>query len=136
MFYLNLIPWMHLHRREVESFERDGSQVSIGLDGDCRIEIDEDKKTYRVAVAGAGVADEAGVFCPMDADRICFYSVAARELSAAWPASWKEADAAAVALSTGKRDPVTFKVQGGRVTVSVAAQQPVILYRDRKLARL
>ncbi|MGB7266468.1 MAG: endo-alpha-N-acetylgalactosaminidase family protein [Terracidiphilus sp.] len=136
VFYLNLIPWMHLHRCEVQSFARDGAQVSIGLDGDCRIVIDDEKKTYRVVLGGADAADEAGVFCPLDADRLCFYSATARELSAAWPAGWKEADAAAVALSIGKRDPVKFKVQGGRATVSVAAQQPVILYRNRNLARV
>ncbi len=136
LFYLNLIPWMHLHQREVESFARDGERVKIGLENNCRIEIDNGKKTYRVAVSGADVADESGVFCPMDADRLCFYSVAARKLSAAWPAGWKEAEAAAVALSIGKRDPVQFHVREGHVNVSVTAQQPVILYRNRKLARI
>jgi len=41
-----------------------------------------------------------------------------------------------VALSIGKRDPVPFKVQNGHVNVNVAAQQPVVLYRSRKLARV
>jgi hypothetical protein len=135
VFYLNLVPWMHLHQREVESFERAGEHVTIGLEGNCRIEIDAEKRVYRVAMDGAGVADEQGVFGPMDADRLCFYSVTPRELSAAWPAAWNESDAAAVALSVGKRQAVPFRVQAGRVTVSVAAQQPVIVYRDRSLAR-
>lgn len=135
-FYLNLVPWMHLHQRELESFQRDGESVTIGLEGNCRIAIDNGAKTYRVQLDGADVASEDAVFCPMDADRICFYALTARELSAAWPAGWNAADAAAVALSIGKRDPVAFKVQDGRVTVNVAAQQPVILYRNRKMARV
>ena len=51
----------------------------------------------------------------MDADRICFYSLTSQELSAAWPAGWNPADAVAVVLSIGKRDPVAFKVLDGRV---------------------
>ncbi len=136
VFYLNLIPWMHLHQREIESFTRDGDQVTIGLEGNCRIVIDNGAKTYRVQLGGADVASEEAVYCPMDADRICFYALTARELSAAWPAGWNAKEAAAVALSIGKRDPVAFKVQDGRVTVNVAAQQPVILYRSGKKARV
>jgi len=136
VFYLNLIPWMHLHRREIESFDRNGEQVTIGLEGNCRIAIDNAAKTYRVSLDGADIANEDAVFCPMDADRICFYALTARELSAAWPTEWKEDEAVAVALSIGKRDPVSFKVANGRATVNVAAQQPVILYRSHHMARV
>ncbi len=136
VFYLNLVPWMHLHQKEIESFERDGDKVTIGLKGNCSIAIDNGAKTYRVNLSGVDVASEDAVFCPMDADRICFYALTARELSAGWPAGWNPADALAVALSIGKRDPVEFKMLDRSVTVNVAAQQPVILYRNRKLARV
>jgi hypothetical protein len=134
-FYLSLVPWMHLHQREIESFERDGGKVTIGLEGNCRIEIDESAKTYRVNLDGADVASEDAVFCPMGGDRICFYALTARELTAAWPEGWNADEAGAAALSIGKRDPVAFKVHDGRVTVNVAAQQPVILYRSRQTMR-
>ena len=134
VFYLNTVPWMHLHRREIESFEREGERVVIGLEGNSRIEIDEEKKTYRVVLDGFDVANQESVFCPMDADRLCFYSLTAQELSAAWPPGWKAAEAAAVTLSPGKRNPVAFELRDGRVTVKVSAQQPVILYRQAKPA--
>ena len=136
VFYLNLIPWMHLHRKEIESFTRNEDQVTIGLEGSCSIAIDNGAKTYRVHLNGVDVASEDAVYCPMDADRICFYALTARELSAAWPAGWNPADAIAVALSIGKRDPVAFKMLDRSVSVNVPAQQPVILYRSRKLARV
>jgi Endo-alpha-N-acetylgalactosaminidase len=135
-FYLNLIPWIQLHQREIQTFDRSGDRVTIGLEGNCRIEIDNRAKTYRVVLDGADVASEDAVFCPMDADRICFYALTARELSAAWPSGWNAAEAAAVALSIGKREPVPFTAHDQRVTVNVAAQQPVILYRNRKMARV
>ena len=136
VFYLNLLPWMHLHQREIEKFERSGDKVTIGLEGNCRIEIDNGAKTYHVFLDGTDVASEDAVFCPMGADRICFYALTARELSAAWPSGWNAAEAAAAALSIGKRDSVPIKVQNDRVTVNVAAQQPVIVYRSRKMARV
>ena len=136
VFYLNVIPWMHLHQREIESFKREGERVTIGLQGNCLIEIDSAKATYRVVIEGKEAADQRGTFCPMDQDRLCFYSVTARELGAAWPAGWKESGAVAVALSIGNRQTVPFHVQAGRVTVQAAAQQPIILYRNRKLARV
>lgn len=136
IFYLNLIPWMHLHQLEIESFERSDDRVSIGYGNGTRIEIDMEKKSYRVVLDGVDVADQEAVFCPMDADRLCFYSLTARELSAPWPKGWKGHEVASIALSIGKREPVPFRVLAGQVSLSVAAQQPVILYRNRKLARL
>jgi len=134
-FYLNFIPWMRLHQKELVSFERSGDNVTIGLEGNSRIQLDEGAKTYRVTLDGAEVASEDAVFCPMDAGRICFYALTARTLSAAWPNGWKAGEAAAVALSVGKREPVSFKVEDGRVTLNVTAQQPVILYRSQAMAR-
>ena len=110
--------------------------MKIGLEGNCHIAIDNGAKTYRVSLGGVDVASEDAVFCPMDADRICFYSLKAGDLSAAWPAGWNPADAVAVALSIGKRDPFEFKMLNRSVTVNVAAQQPVILYRNRNMARI
>jgi hypothetical protein len=136
VFYLIMVPWLQLNGREISSFHRDGQQVTVGFDGDSRIAIDGDKKSYRLVLGGADVASEESFFGPLDADRLCFYSLRAQELSATWPAGWSQTEAAAVALSVGKREPAAFKLRDGRVLVSVAAQQPVILYRHRKLSRL
>ncbi|MDE3150489.1 MAG: hypothetical protein KGL37_13550, partial [Acidobacteriota bacterium] len=96
VFYLTIVPWLHLHQREIETFVRDGERTVTGLQGNSRIEIDWGKKTCRVVIDGASAANEEAVFCPMGADRLCFYSLRAQELSAAWPAGWNQAEAAAV----------------------------------------
>ena len=136
VFYLIMVPWLHLHRREIESFHREDQQVAIGYEGGARAEIDNDKKTYRVLLGGDEIANEQSVFAPLNGDRLCFYSLNAQELNAPIPAGWNESEAAAAALSIGQRQPVPFKVGDGRVHITVAAQQPVILYRTRKLSRL
>ena len=136
MYYLIMVPWLHLHQREVESFVRDGDRTETGYEGDTRVEIDWGKKTYRVVLDGNDVATEEAVFCPLDGERMCFYSTRAQELAAAWPKGWNKDEAAAAVLSIGKREKAAFTVEGGKVKLNVPERQPVILYRNRTSARL
>jgi hypothetical protein len=136
VYYLIMVPWLHLHGREITSFHRDGQQVAIGYEGGSRVEIDNGNKTYRILHGGEAIADQESIFASLDDDRLCFYSLRARELSAPWPSGWNESEAAAASLSAGQRERASFKVRDGRVHVTVDAQQPVIIYRSRKLSRL
>jgi hypothetical protein len=136
MYYLIMVPWLHLHEREVRAFVRDGKRTSTAYEGDTRVEIDWGGQTYSVILEGEEVANQDAVFCPLDANRICFYSTRAQQLTAAWPEDWSHSAATAVTLSVGKREPAKFNVKDGRITVEVAAQQPVILYRTRAQARV
>jgi hypothetical protein len=135
-YYLIMVPWLHLHGREIDSFERDGERVRINLEGNHRIEIDNEAKGYRVALAGVEAANQDAVYCKLDADRMCFYSVRAQELSAAWPTGWNAKEAVAVRLSLQKREQVAFRIDSGRVRIAVEERQPVILYRNHAFARL
>lgn len=136
MYYLIMIPWLHLHQREIRAFIRDGHRTSTAYEGDTRVEIDWAGQTYRVTLEGNEVASQDAVYCPLDANRICFYSTRAQQLTAAWPEGWSASVAAAAVLSAGKRERAKFSVKAGRVTVEVPAQQPVILYRSRLHARV
>jgi hypothetical protein len=135
-YYLIMVPWLHLAGHEIESFERDGERARIDLEGNHRIEIDNEAKKYRVMLAGVEAADQDATYCKLDADRMCFYSLRAQELSVAWPAGWNAQEAVAVGLSLQKREQVVFRVDSGILRITVAERQPVILYRNRALARL
>lgn len=136
MYYLIMVPWLHLHQREVLAFIHDGQRTSTAYEGDTRVEIDWAGRFYRVMLDGSEVANQDAVYCPLDSNRVCFYSTYAQQLTAAWPEGWSRSEAAAVALSVGKREPAKFNVQAGRVTVEAPAQQPIILYRTRAMARI
>jgi hypothetical protein len=43
---------------------------------------------------------------------------------------------AAVALSTDKRRPAEFHVDGNQIKVAAGAQQPIMVYRKKEAARL
>lgn len=135
-WYLGLLPWFHLHKLQIESFQRDGDRVTIGMENNSHATIDWANKTYVVVLNGTEIARHDSVFCPFGEDRIAFYSLTPQTLRAPLPAQWNAHELAAVALSVGTRSTADFHISNGAIEVSTKAQQPVIVYRDKSLSRL
>jgi hypothetical protein len=135
-WYLGLLPWFHLHNLNIESFDRDGDRVTIGMEGNSHIVLDWAKKSYSVVINGVEVARDDSTFCPVEKDKIAFYTLAPRTLTAALPVGWKAEEMAAVTLSTNNRSPADFHVDGNQIKVSAMAQQPIMVYRKKEAARL
>jgi hypothetical protein len=135
-WYLDLLPWFHLHTLNIESFDREGDRVTIGMEGNSHIVLDWAKKSYSVVLNGVEVARDDSTFCPVGDDKIAFYSLAQQTLTATLPAGWNAGEMAAAALSTDKRTPVDFHVDGNQIKVATKAQQPVMVYRKKEAARL
>ncbi len=140
LFYLWLLPWCELHMRNIESFTRDGDRTIIGLEGNSSIEIDWTTQAHTIKLDGNEVARTGQAACPMGKDRIAFYSTDPRVLRTTLPEEWNPADIAAVTIAPNRtptqRGAAQFKLIDRTVEVSVTAQQPVILYRDKRNARL
>jgi hypothetical protein len=100
------------------------------------IVLDWSKKSYGIVLNGVEVARNDSTFCPVDKDKIAFYALAPQTLTAALPAGWKAEEMVAVALSTDKRLPVDFRVDGNQIKVSANAQQPIMVYRKKEAAGL
>jgi len=130
IFYLLMVPWFRLHSLNIESFDRDGDRVTIGLENNATIELNDSQQTYSVKLDSLEVAREGSTFCPLDQDRIAFYCFNAAELAAALPAGWDRTKIAAVALDAEKPERTTVVVRDGKIRVKVAARRPVIVYRD------
>jgi hypothetical protein len=134
-YYLMWVPWFKLNHRNVESFRRDGDRTVIGLEGNSHVDLDWANKTYSVTLDGAEIARDGSTFCPLDGERIALYSSDAKELSASLPRGWEPKNIAAIALSVEKPQPLELKVESGKVTAAVPAQQPVIIYREGDKAK-
>lgn len=135
-WYLDLLPWFHLHHLNIESFDRKGDQVTIDLEGNSYMVLDWAKKSYRIVLNGVEVARDDSTFCPVDNGKIAFYTLAAQTLTATLPAGWKAEEMAAVSLSSDKRTRVDFHVDRNQIRVSASPQQPVMIYRNKEAARL
>jgi hypothetical protein len=136
IFYLWLLPWFELHLLNIESFTRDGDKVAISLEGNSSIEIDWAQKSHRITLRGQEVARTGQATCPMGKDRMAFYSSKAQTLTAKIPEEWGTANSGAVAISLNGRREVPHRMNRNFVEVSVEAQEPVILYRDKAKMRL
>jgi hypothetical protein len=134
LYYLNLLPWHNVNRRNIESFQRDGEKTIIGLEGNSKIELDWAAKTYSVVVDGIEIARDLATFCQLDSDRIAFYAQTQRELSAPLPKGWKATEISALALSPEKAEPFAVRVADGRIRVSIPERQPVIVYKTHAKA--
>ncbi|MGH9353197.1 MAG: endo-alpha-N-acetylgalactosaminidase family protein [Terriglobia bacterium] len=128
--YLMMLPWFKVHAREIESFNRAGETTTIGLEGNSRIDLDWQNKTYSVNADGAEIARDGNTFCPVDGERIAFYSLTGKDLSAPLPHGWDEVKIAGAVLSIDKPSGIKVAVERRTITVTVPPRQPVMVYRD------
>jgi hypothetical protein len=129
-FYLMTLPWFRLSRRNIESFRREGERTVIGLEGGAVIDIDWSRKTYVVTDGGVEITRDQTTTCPLDGDRIAFYSVEEKELAAPLPAGWDAARVTAFALSTSGRQALAVRVESGQIRIAVPARTAVVAYRN------
>ena len=131
LFYLLMVPWSKLQSRNIEGFRREGERTIIELEGNALLDLDWKNKTYSVKLGGVEIARDGSTFCLLDQERIAFYSVVAKELSAPVPSSWTQGQIAARLLSKERPHEMDVTTNEGKVTVAVPPQQPVIVYRKR-----
>jgi hypothetical protein len=131
LFYLYAVPWFRLRGRRLETFRREGSRSLLGLEGGSRVEIDPDTLAYLVVVEGTTVARDGSTFCPLDDERIAFYSRSEQELVAELPPTWRESDVVGLVLSADEPQELPVIAAAGSVRVRVPSRRPVMVYRDR-----
>ena len=134
MYYLMMLPWFHLHGRDIVSFRREGERTFIGLEGNSSIEIDWARDAYTATVDGVEITRDSAIFCPLDDRRIAFYSISPRELARPLPSGWDPTLVTASALSTEGRKRAEVEVKNDMLTVAVKPREPVIVYRDAERA--
>jgi len=134
-FYLIMVPWFQLHARHIESFRREGERTVIGVEDNAVIDIDWNAKAYTASLDGSPICSEAGTFCPLDNDRIAFYSLTAQELTANLPRGWQASEVRASKLSANGAEEFQISVDGSRVKARVEARIPVIAYRNDAVRR-
>lgn len=133
-YYLSVLPWMKVHARDIESFRHTGYRSEIGLGDRSKITMNWIDGRYSVVVDGIAIAANDATFCPIDKDRVAFYSRDAKTLIAELPAGWTHGELAGRALYSDRRETVAVHSKDGKIEVAVPAGRPVIVYRNAALA--
>jgi hypothetical protein len=131
LYYLSHLPWRALHQLDLESFDRNGDMLTLGFENGAVARLNWKTKDYVVALNGVEIARSGTTVCPIDDDRIAFYSVAGGELSVKLPETWDKSRAVAIALAVYPADRTSLPIKGDQavVTLDVPARRPVVLYR-------
>jgi hypothetical protein len=128
-FYLQAVPWMLLHRRNIIGFTDNGNLARILAEG-AEIEVSLETGRYSATLNGKPVATESWVSCPLGSDRIVFYSMTPRTLRYPIPDGWDDQTLkASIATKDGSR-PLDIQTQNREIVVNVTARTPVIVSRS------
>ena len=128
-YYLNFLPWTKLHSLDVLSFNRDNQSISMKLSNNSSVEIDYSKEESFSAVYNEiKIMDGNSITCPIDNNRIAFYSKRQKILSYPIPKEKDPESIKAKLLSEDKSENYPFEISNGNIVINVPENQPVILY--------
>jgi hypothetical protein len=127
-YYLAVLPYNKFHLLDVETYAVRGTMREIGLEGDSKIVMDAASASYQVVLNGATIAIEEATTCPLDENRVAFYSRAGGRLRYPVPRAWKASEITARALTIDGRKPFPVRTEGGQIVVDCPARIPVMVY--------
>ncbi len=127
-YFLVVLPFNKVHALDVESYSTRGAVREIRMEGDSSIWMDAAGSSYGVKWNGLTITANESTTCPVDSQRIAFYSKAGARLSYPLPAQWKAAEVTARRLTINGREPFPVRIEGGQIVVEVPAQAPVMVY--------
>jgi hypothetical protein len=129
-YFLTVVPLTQLRRLNVETYQSHGTQRRLGLENNSWIEIDAATEAYTAVVNGVAIASNHATFCPIDGERMAFYSREARRLTVPLPAGWDPHGVKAKALFLDRHESYSLTISSGNMVVDVPARRPVIAYRQ------
>jgi hypothetical protein len=130
IFYLQAVPWMLLHRRNILSFTDDGAESRIAVEGgEIRVSIETGK--YSVLIGSIEVATQTWVASPLGDDRLIFYSIEARTFHLPVPTNWDVQTLKAFTPTKTGMQSASFAVEKDGIAVTVVPRRPVIVFRER-----
>jgi len=127
-YFLVALPYNKVHLLNVESYSTPGSVREIRLDGNSSIWKDAPSGSYGVVWNKRTIATNESTTCPVDANRIAFYSLPGGPLSFPVPAHWNAAEIQARRLTIDGREPFLVNIEAGRIVIDAPARLPIMVY--------
>lgn len=128
LYFLSVLPYNKVHLLDVESYAAQGPQQEITLEGNSKITIDAVRSSYAVVWNGVTIASNETTTCPVDENRIAFYSQAGGPLRFPVPLHWNAAEITARRLTVDGRQPFPVRIEAEQIVVDVPARMPVMVY--------
>jgi hypothetical protein len=127
-YYLVVLPYNKIHLLDVESYATKGSQRELRLEEQSKITIDVASTSYAIEWRGATITADGSTSCPVDPNRIAFYSRTGGLLTYPIPTHWKTAEITARSLAVDDRQPFPVQVVAGKLSVDAPSRVPIMVY--------
>lgn len=130
-YYLVVLPFSKLHQLAVEGYESTGTVRRLLLERRSQVTVDtSSSQCYAATVEGIEIARDESTCCPIDENRIAFYSRTARRLRYPLPSGWNPSEVTARVLTLQSRETHLADCLNGMIYVDAPARQPVIVYAN------
>lgn len=127
-YFLVALPFGKVHALEVESYRAKVGLRELRLKGNAGIAMDPGSRAYEVKWNGATIARNDSTTCPLDENRIAFYSLAGGRLRYPLPVGWSPRSITARRLTTSGHADFPVTLDSGEIVVDAPAREPVVVY--------
>jgi hypothetical protein len=128
-FYLQAVPWMLLHQRNILAFTQEEKQSRILIEGG-EIRVSLDTGTYSVSLDGAEVATDKWVAAPLGSDRVVLYATEARTVRVPIPKSWNQKSVEATVATKAGFEKGSVSIEGNQFVVALEPRKPIVLFKN------
>jgi hypothetical protein len=135
-FYLVVLPYNKVHTLDVLRYAADGTRRTLHLEANSKTEMDTASGAYQVVWKGVTIAENESTTCPLDDNRVAFYSRGGGRLKFPVPAHWNAAEITARSLTTAGRMHVSVRMERGSMTVDAPARVPIVVYAAERFIPL
>jgi hypothetical protein len=122
-----------MHSLEILSFVRKGNSIDMKLSHGSSLHLSADIVTANYK--GITIINNGDITCPMDDNRIAFYSKTTKTLSYPLPKGANESSIRAAALFADHRVDIPVSIDNGLIKVNVTKQVPTIVYLNDKTGK-
>jgi Endo-alpha-N-acetylgalactosaminidase len=130
-YYLLVLPYNKVHMLEVRSYKSVGSVREMELEDQSKVAMDATGTSYSVVWKGKTIAKNDSTTCPIDANRIAFYSRTGGHLIYPIPLHWRPAQITARSLTVDGREEFFLRIEAGQMIVEAPARVPVMVYATK-----
>jgi len=127
-YYLVVLPYNKVHALDVDSYSAVGSRRVLHLEAGSKITMDTVSNSYEVVWNGVTIASDESTTCPLDANRVAFYSRVGGRLQFTVPAGWNAAEITSRSLSVEGRKLFSVRIESTKIIVDAPAQVPIVVY--------
>lgn len=128
VYYLLYLPWFLLHKLEVVDYREENGDIVMELEENSFIRSSGQTGEYRIAWRGREISKNESVFCPVDENKIAFYSKTNAKLRYCFPEGFDgEIKEVYEITEEGRKAYENFTIWENSVEVDVRGGYPVMV---------